>query len=100
MTKTSLPPDRADKAKAFVEDRLKGIEFVVIKTYKMDMCGRYVADVFYHPTINTTPSYIQRSGVVPTFKNRRVRDKKKEEVFEKGFFINMELLAEGLADPF
>lgn len=29
--KTGKAPDRADQAKAFVEDRLKGIEFVVIK---------------------------------------------------------------------
>lgn len=41
------------------------------------MYGRCVADVFYHPTI-----------------------KKMEEVFEKGFFLNTELLAEGLADLF
>jgi len=68
-------PDRAEQAKAFVEERLKGIEFVVIKTYKTDMYGRYVADIFYHPTI-----------------------KKMEDVFEKGFFLNAELLAGGLAD--
>ena len=73
--KAGKVPDRADQAKAFVEERLKGIEFVVIKTYKTDMYGRYVADVFYHPTI-----------------------KKKEDVYEKGFFLNAELLAEGLAD--
>ena len=60
-----------------MEDHLKGIEFVVIKTYKTDMYGRYVADVFYHPTI-----------------------KKMEEVFEKGFFLNRQLLAEGFADSF
>jgi len=73
--KVGTAPDRADQAKAFVQNRLKGIEFVVIKTYKTDMYGRYVADVFYHPTI-----------------------KKKEEVYENGFFLNAELLAEGLAD--
>ena len=75
--KTGKAPDRADQAKIFVEDRLKGIEFIVIKTYKTDMYGRYVADVFYHPTIS-----------------------KKEEVYEKGFFLNSELLAEGLADSY
>jgi endonuclease YncB( thermonuclease family) len=68
-------PDRAEQAKAFVEEKLKGIEFVVIKTYKTDMYGRYVTDIFYHPTI-----------------------KKMEDVFEKGFFLNAELLAAGLAD--
>jgi len=73
--KTGKAPDRADQAKSFVEGRLKGIEFIVIKTYKTDMYGRYVADLFYHPTIQ-----------------------KKEEVYEKGFFLNLELLTEGLAD--
>jgi len=68
-------PDRAEQAKQFVEEKLKGVEFVVIKTYKTDMYGRYVSDIFYHPTI-----------------------KKKEEVYEKGFFLNSELLAEELAD--
>ena len=73
--KTGKDPDRADKAKAFVEDRLKGIEFVVIKTYKTDMYGRYVADVFYSPTIT-----------------------EKEKVFGEGFFLNADLLKAGLAD--
>src|SRR3989338_6227835 len=69
-------PDRAEKAKQFVEEKLKGVEFIVIKTYKTDMYGRYVADIFYHPTI-----------------------KKKEEVYESGSFLNTELLSAGLADP-
>lgn len=74
--KSKRTPDRADQAKAFVEDKLKGIGFVVIKTYKADMYGRYVADVCYHPTL-----------------------KEKEKVYTKGFFLNAQLLAEGLADP-
>ncbi len=73
--KTGKAPDRADQAKTFVEERLKDIEFIVIKTYKTDMYGRYVADVFYHPTI-----------------------KKKEDVYEKGFFLNIDLLHAELAD--
>lgn len=73
--KTSKVPGRADQAKTFVEERLRDIEFIVIKTYKTDMYGRYVADVFYHPTI-----------------------KRKEDVYEKGFFLNSQLLSEGLAD--
>lgn len=68
-------PDRAEQAKIFVQEKLKDIEFVVIKTYKTDMYGRYVADVFYHPTL-----------------------KKKEDVYQQGFFLNMDLLAQGLAD--
>ncbi len=74
--KTKKTPDRADQAKAFVEDKLKGIPFIVIKTYKTDMYGRYVADVFYHPTL-----------------------KEKEKIYTKGFFLNAQLLSEDLADP-
>lgn len=64
-----------EKAKAFVEEKLKGLDFVVIKTYKTDMYGRYVSDIFYLPTSN-----------------------KKEEIYEKGFFLNDDLLKAGLAD--
>lgn len=74
--KSKQTPNRADRAKAFVEKRLSGIEFIVIKTYKTDMYGRYVADVCYHPTL-----------------------KEKEKVYTKGFFLNAQILAEGLADP-
>lgn len=68
-------PGRGEQAKAFVQEKLKDIEFIVIKTYKTDMYGRYVADVCYHPTI-----------------------KKKEDVYLNGFFLNLELLNAGLAD--
>ena len=46
-----------------------------VKIYKTDMYGRFVADVFYHPII-----------------------KKKEEIAEKGFFLNTQLLDATLAD--
>jgi endonuclease YncB( thermonuclease family) len=68
-------PGRGEQAKAYVEEKLKDIEFIVIKTYKTDMYGRYVADVFYHPTI-----------------------KNKEDICTAGFFLNQEILAAGLAD--
>lgn len=67
--------ERAVKAKEFVQKKLEGLPFVVIKTYKTDMYGRYVSDVFYHPTIT-----------------------KKEDVYEEGFFLNAELLEANLAD--
>lgn len=57
------------QAKLFVEEKLKGIPFVVIKTYKTDIYGRYVADVFYHPSLTN-----------------------KQNVARKGFFLNEELL--------
>jgi endonuclease YncB( thermonuclease family) len=37
-------PDRAEQAKLFVEEKLKGIDFVVLKSYKTDIYGRYVVD--------------------------------------------------------
>jgi len=43
--------------------------------YKTDMYGRYVADVFYHPTIT-----------------------EKEKLFAEGFYLNADLLKAGLAD--
>lgn len=79
LIKNGIPsgeaPGRGEQAKTFVEEKLEDIESIVIKTYKTDMYGRFVADVFYHPTI-----------------------KKKEEIAEKGFFLNSELLLERLAD--
>lgn len=64
-----------EPAKLYVEEKLNDIPFIVIKTYKTDMYGRYVADVFYHPTIKT-----------------------KEDIALKGFFLNEEILKAGLAE--
>jgi endonuclease YncB( thermonuclease family) len=66
---------RALKAKAFVEKKLKGLEFVVVRTYKTDMYGRYVADVLYHPA-----------------------HQDKEKVYSSGFFLNDQLVKAKLAD--
>ncbi len=73
---TASAPDRAQQAKTFVEQKLAGLPFVVLKTYKTDMYGRYVADIFYHPTIT-----------------------EKEAVYSEGFFLNSQLLEAKLADP-
>ena len=67
-------PSRADKAKQFVQDKLSGLEFVVLKSYKTDLYGRYVIDLFYHPTLS-----------------------QKEAVYTDGFFLNSQLLDEKLA---
>lgn len=67
---------RADKAKTFVVQRLQSLPFIVIKTHKTDIYGRFVADVFYHD---------------------RFTDKR--DIATNGFFLNDELLHEGLADP-
>ncbi len=66
--------DGGEAAKQFVIDKLKDIRFVIIKTYKVDSYGRYVGDLFYHPTL-----------------------KDKEDIAEDGFFLNQEVLKAGFA---
>ncbi|MDO8644705.1 MAG: DUF1016 N-terminal domain-containing protein [bacterium] len=72
---TSSTPFRAEKATLFVSEKLQGLKFVVLKTYKTDQFGRYVVDLFYHPTLS-----------------------QKEAVYEQGFFLNSDLLDKKLAD--
>ena len=42
---------RAEKAKAYLQNLLANIPFIVVKTYKTDIYGRFIVDIFYHPTI-------------------------------------------------
>lgn len=65
----------AQAAKKFVEDKLKRVEFIVLKSFKTDKYGRFVADVFYHPTL-----------------------KDKSQIAKEGFFLNQDLVDEGLAE--
>lgn len=58
------------EAKAFVERRLSATELVILKTYKMDLHGRFVCDVFFKPG-----------------------ESDKQKVFQEGIFLN-ELLVE------
>ncbi|MGD8862188.1 MAG: DUF1016 N-terminal domain-containing protein [Myxococcales bacterium] len=60
-----------------VLDRLGACEFVVVKTNKVDLHGRYVGHVFYAPRTTMDAA----------------------EVFEKGRYLNDELLREGLVVP-
>lgn len=79
LAKKGLPPDEAEQraaaAKTFVEQKLRPMPFIVIKTHKTDTYGRFIADVFYHPTL-----------------------KQKEDVAINGFFLNDQLLKAGLAE--
>ncbi|MFP4473408.1 MAG: DUF1016 N-terminal domain-containing protein [Candidatus Omnitrophota bacterium] len=65
------------RAAAFVEEQLAPCAFVMIKTNKIDIYGRYVAHVFY------------RKG-----------ETDKDAVFEKGNYLNQELVDRGLAVVF
>jgi endonuclease YncB( thermonuclease family) len=62
------------KAKEFVEEVLAEVPFLVLRTYKTDRYARYVADVFYDKLLT-----------------------KKERVFEKGSFLNQDLVEAGYA---
>ncbi|MBW1809231.1 MAG: thermonuclease family protein [Deltaproteobacteria bacterium] len=62
------------QAKQFVVDVLDEVPFVVLHTYKTDKYARYVADLFYDGSL-----------------------KKKEQVFNRGNFLNQQLLDQGLA---
>ncbi len=50
-----------ERAKAFVEEELKGCPFVVIKTYKTDKYDRYLVDVFYKPN-EDNPAVVAMEG--------------------------------------
>ncbi|MFH2005342.1 MAG: DUF1016 N-terminal domain-containing protein [bacterium] len=64
----------AQRAKKFVADKLSRAPFIGLRTYKTDKYARYIADVYYH-TEKTSP----------------------DVTFEKGVFLNQELLDKGLA---
>jgi endonuclease YncB( thermonuclease family) len=62
------------KAKRYVEQALKGLPFVIVKTYKSDKYDRYLTDLFYLPGVHGP-----------------------EEVAAGGRFLNSELVERGLA---
>jgi endonuclease YncB( thermonuclease family) len=63
------------KAKDFVLQKLAEVEFVMVKTHKIDIYGRYLGHIFY-----------DASG-----------KKDKGEIFVSGSYLNMEIFNEGLA---
>ncbi len=68
--------DGGEAAKAFVEQALKNCAFIAIHTRKTDIYGRYLADVYYHEQLTD-----------------------KEEIVQKGFHLNQQLLDLRLAKP-
>lgn len=58
----------------YVRDQLAKVPFVMVRTHKIDIHGRYVGDVFYSFT-----------------------EKDKAKVFSEGRYLNQELLDKGLA---
>ncbi|MBL7131232.1 MAG: thermonuclease family protein [Candidatus Omnitrophica bacterium] len=71
-----LSTTEGQRAKRFVQEKLKNLDFIIIKTYKdtVDKYDRYLSDLFYS------------------------RDEKDpQKVLEEGTFLNQELLDKGLA---
>jgi endonuclease YncB( thermonuclease family) len=64
------------RAKQYVTDRLPPGSIVVVKTYKVEKYGRFLADVYYLPG--------SQDG---------------DEILAKGIHLNQELLDKGLATP-
>jgi len=64
----------AQKAKEFVENKLGGVERIVFQSFKVDLYGRFVADVYYLPG-----------------------ETDREEIVANGNFLNQDLLDAGLA---
>jgi endonuclease YncB( thermonuclease family) len=69
------PTGRALEAKIRLETLLSQQDFFVIKSYKTDVYGRFLVDIYYHPTL-----------------------KEKEAILKQGIFLNQQLLDEGLGD--
>ena len=87
------------RAKRFVEERLNGLDFIIIKTHKdtTDKYERYLADVFYAPQLpqsreaSSTPrAQGGRAGVTIDFSDPA-------KVAQAGNYLNQELLDAGLA---
>ena len=70
------PVDEAKGYAAFeyVRDQLARVPFVIVRTHKIDIYGRYVGDVFY--SFSSTDA---------------------DEIFKSGRYLNQELLDQGLA---
>ena len=56
-----------------MESRLKDVKFLIIKTYSQDLYGRYLVDVLY-----------------------LTGDATEEDVMQRGFFLNQEILDAGM----
>ena len=65
------------RARQFVVEKMKNLKSVVLKTYRPDKYGRYLADLYYLP-----------------------KESDPQTVAQEGRFLNQELLDEGLAGKY
>lgn len=75
-----IDTDEGKRAKRFVESRLKGCDFIVVKTYKdrTDKFDRYLADVFYLPGASD-PALVAQEG---TYLNQELLNEHLAVVYE------------------
>ena len=73
----AMDEEGGQEAYEFVKDQLSKIEFVMVKTNKIDIYGRYVGHIFY------------------SFKETN-----KDKIFREGRYLNEELLGKGLAGKY
>ena len=64
-----------ESAKNFLEETLRQVDFIIIKTYKVDKYARYLADIFYLPG-----------------------EGDKEIALSRGTFLNQQMLDAGMAN--
>ncbi|MFT7098986.1 MAG: micrococcal nuclease [Rickettsiales bacterium] len=67
--------EAGEKAFYFVRDKMVDVDFVVVKTNKIDIFGRYIGDIFYDLTGNL----------------------KLDEIFLQGTYLNEEIVKNGFA---
>jgi endonuclease YncB( thermonuclease family) len=69
-----LGSEKGERARRFVERRLKGLPFVIVKTYKSDKYDRYLTDLFFLPGVDDP-----------------------ERTAAEGILLNRELVEKGMA---
>lgn len=70
----SLDKSEGFLAKEFIEQRLEYVDIVIFQSFKVDLYGRYVADIYYLPG-----------------------ETNKEKIFEQGRYLNQDLVDAGFA---
>ena len=96
---------QGDETKVYVEKVLGLTKFIVIKTYRVEKYGRYLADVFYLPPQKPDPERQINSAKLPqenlgAKQNYLLNSEDVHQVAEEGTFLNQELLDKGLAESY
>jgi endonuclease YncB( thermonuclease family) len=71
-----IKTQKGQESYQFLRDKLSQIEFIMIKTHKIDIYGRYLGHIFYDATNNLN----------------------NDEIFKSGIYLNEEILQKGFAE--